>query len=155
MKKLKSNQFSYSIHGSSKEFKEYKEQLTTYATELGKLTDKQERREFKNNVPSQKGSRFTLSSVIDKVSGVGHIGLAVCSESDNFSKKKGRDISIDRAIIYTNNDGEIKSGSPISIIEIKDIGLKNEVDIRLEVYKHLSAIRDTVNNNILDYIHSK
>lgn len=48
-------------------------------------------------VKAKQGKRFTFAVVFDDESETIKFGMATCNENDNFSKKIGRELSLDRA----------------------------------------------------------
>lgn len=76
------------------------------------------------------GRRFTIAAQIKESKEV-RIGVSICSFQENFCKRKGRGIAINRA-----------NGRPTAIVDISDLETKEEV--RKSAYEKMFEIKESM-----------
>jgi hypothetical protein len=140
-KNLQNNQIAYFTHGMSETYKAYHSALLNYVEAL------KENKVTKENSPKPDGNRFTLSAVLNKENGDCYVAMALCSSNDNFSRKLGRKLAIDKAIVFKDKNGEIKSGDPIAYFKINNIDSKIESEIKKEIFSKLLPLKDNIEKN--------
>lgn len=112
MKSPNKNQTVFHVHGYSNKYDTYLKQMKVYSASVNGKS-KAIKKDAQKNCPVKQGQPFTLAAVINKLTGETFVGLSVCHINDNFCKAIGTKIAIDKAVVYKNNKGEIKSGEPI------------------------------------------
>lgn len=142
-KNLTESMFSFSIHGMDTDHSNYLNELEEYR--LG----------YKNGnlvfPPKRSGFRFTLSAVLDTNYTIGYIGLSVCSPGDNFCRKTGREISTNKAIVFKDKSGMIKSGEPIAYFKLSSTNL-NQFETKKEMVAALIKMRTLVKENVSSFM---
>ena len=120
-KKVKAGFVANSLHGFDDDYADYLRSISEYNLMLKGMKKSDKVIAKKTKKPEAKGWRFTLSAVVNLSDGNGYIGMSVCNPYDNFSKHFGVENSTDKAIVYTDNTGNIKSGDPIATFKIDNI----------------------------------